>query len=408
MGKKMVYGILLVCSFVLAVISAIKLFGYEGAKKGDTDINNEGLAVQESKKPVKSCDYLLEESEIQSSKDKVLNYLDGEGVYRTQAEVTVGDKIYKSVQICTIEHYDYECPFVLYYNDDVRMQTAFEKMLTDENLMTGEEHDKEFEEMECYENFVKSSYVKSVVQHRGENFDFANELATTALLICDLDGNIQEVKALEGAFGLDITQKGEQVCWRVYVITKMDNLLYGLPTAYREKRVFGINYSFGDVCDIMLDAGDNIISAEFIRYSEENPGYEMVYATYRNLNKKIYVKNNEISIRDVIDNYWKILDDTQEIIDLEYQSVFNDGVKDVLGQPHYNIYGINKMYDVYETVEGYVVAVDDYNKNIYFNKMSHEEFIKNKQDAECPWVEKAQNAIYNDGKLNPELEEYTD
>ena len=412
-------SILIVLFFSVMVVVCIPPIKETEDKKANNNVSKSVLDAE-------TCNELIEESNSEIIKNKVLNHMDSGKYYHIQKELKHNGKIYKIIQMCNLEYVPYttgDMPFVynhektdmlyIYYSQNRNLKERLDMQLEEQNLVE-DIKDEEFGFIGLFgmPSVREPSVGDKISFYRNKDFGFMEESSITALICYDNIGEIYDIKTFQGATGINIneTDNGE-IVWEVYIAERLDYYWYGEKEEYGSV-IYGIPYTAGTIYDIYIDNIEISDIKEKCKSSdnkwEETTAY---YEVIRYEDNRIYAKHNDLSIYDIIN--WDKLYNMTDWNYNGYQFDHRVMIRDEFGQDTIVVPPEPITHPTYITKEGYIIRFlteyyDDNNKDekvkVAYIKLTAEEYL-NIKDHNKMWyyLNKNEKPLVVDGEINPEL-----
>lgn len=413
-------SILIVIFFSVIVIVCFPTKKETGDKK---ETNSDSEIVLDAE----TYNKLIEESNSEIIKNKVINHMDSGKYYHIQKELEHNGKIYKIIQMCNLEYVPFtsgEMSFVynhekndmlyIYYSKNEELKEIFDMQLKENNLLEYGTQ-KEFTDMFIFAmpSIREASNCDKISFYRNKNFGFMEESSITALLSYDSDGEIYDIKTFHGAAGINIneTEDGKLV-WEVYIAERLDYYWYGTREEEYEPTIVGDSFTAGTIYDIFIN-GKEICDIKEKCKSSDNKWDETTayYELVGHEDNRIYAKHNDLSIYDII-NWDKLYDMTNWNYD-GYQFDQRVMIRDEFGQDTIVVPSEPITHPTYITKEGYIIRFlteyyDDNNKDekvkVAYIKMTADEYLNIKEYLKMwSYLNKNEKPLVVNGKINTEL-----
>lgn len=238
--------------------------------------------------------------------------------------------------------------------------------LEDKDIMTDYQYKDYLDYIDRHSFIRRKDELGYLITHERDSGEYIAEgWAVTKLIIIDESDKIVGEREYTGTITTGLGVRDGHVEWEVFISNRTD---YYAIKCEGEESLSGHGYTAGNVYKLILDERDLVDKKELVRESYDND-YDSLcikedYSDYYSEKRNVYVKNQELTIKDFIEN--------EDVVNVTSSWNLPYYGKTLLGASH--VY--RNVYDgpqIYFTTDGYAIYVDIYVK---YAKMSKDEFIE--------------------------------
>lgn len=310
---------------------------------------------------------LVEECQDEEHKAKALEHLEKDWKYSIQDEIEYNGKIYKSIYI---RYLDYSTVSGDIVKNELSYKPEYEEKIDrcmNDNIFCSEDENSEMlvRSLDPADsvNYYNKEKWDVITLERYKEFEFMENWITAALLICDKEGNIEDILTFNGAIGTSLKDNDGKLVWEVFIGSRLDAYIWGEKNGYGE--FLGLNGQVsGKVYDIIINGNNDIVDILYVRDSTDNNINDLFTKPYVDTEPssldKIYVENQDLTIYEFINE--------KEQLNNKSTAYFRER----FGHEHSTLNGSTYL-PVYFTVDGYVILKG--HKEVFYCKYPKKDFL---------------------------------